>query len=287
MPPFKEANSFAIGTILQSRYRVENKLAQGGMSEIYLGVDQKTGDNVAIKVLPIRLGDESLRARFLREAKLAERVRHPNVVETFCGGTEGSVPYLVMEHLPGETLHDRIVRGGPMKYHEARELLLEILEGIGAAHQEDVLHRDLKPSNILLTKTGVKLIDFGLSKSLDKVETSITEPQEALGTPSYMSPEQVLAEPLSHQSDLYAVGLIFFEMLSGIRAFPSHGKSPERVLDSVMFNSPPSLGAHPNQVPEARIPDVDAFIAKASAKGAGERFASAAKMASACPSAES
>ena len=216
-------SAFDAGEVLLERYRLEKMLAKGGMSVVHRAWDLSEGRPVAIKVLAEHLNTDSLHRRFVREARLAAQVEHPNVVTTYDAGVVGQTPFLVMELLVGETLL-AILRDGPMGVPRARKIIVSVLRGVQAAHDGGVVHRDLKPSNVLITAAGdVKVIDFGLSKDLERLtpSTTLTKPQEALGTPSYMSPEQILADPVDARTDVYGVGVLAYELLTGERAFPA------------------------------------------------------------------
>ncbi len=213
------------GTVLAGRYRVDCRLAVGGMSVLYRGIDESTDAPIAVKVLPARLRTRRLAARFEREARMAIGVRHPNWVVTHeTGALETGTPYLVMELLEGETVYDRLRRDGPF--------------ALDAAVQ---IHRDLKPSNVFLTQDqDVKLIDFGLSKDLGSLQdlTMVTGPGEALGTPSYMSPEQILAEDVDPRTDIWGAGVLFYEMVTGARAFPRARGGVQDTFTRVLEENP-------------------------------------------------
>ncbi|MEM1415155.1 MAG: serine/threonine-protein kinase [Myxococcota bacterium] len=270
------------GTTLLGRYRLERPLARGGMAMIYRGHDPVLDRRVAVKVMPERLKTERSHARFLREARLAAQVSHPNVVETYDAGVlESGAPFLVMELLDGETLYQHLHREGKLPLPQAFRVVEAVLDGVAAAHKRGVVHRDLKPSNVLLLPGAphVKVIDFGLSKDLRDKGPRLTGPREALGTPSYMSPEQVMAEPVDARTDVYGTGVLFYEMVTGTRAFPKPeaGKQVKDVFAMILRDAPPPPTSIDPTLPEA----VDEFVRKAMAKRPSDRFASATEMAGA------
>ena len=267
------------GTTLLGRYRLERPLARGGMAMIYRGHDPVLDRSVAVKVMPERLKTERSHARFLREARLAAQVSHPNVVETYDAGVlESGAPFLVMELLDGETLYQLLHREGKLPLHQAVNVLEAVLSGVAAAHKRGVVHRDLKPSNVLLLADAphVKVIDFGLSKDLRDKGPRLTGPREALGTPSYMSPEQVMAEPVDARTDVYGIGVLFYEMITGKRAFPkpAKGKLVKDVFAMILRDSPPPPTSVEPELPEA----VDAFVRTSMAKRPDDRYPSADAM---------
>ncbi|MEM9070304.1 MAG: serine/threonine-protein kinase [Myxococcota bacterium] len=271
---------FPPGKLLLGRYRLTGTLAKGGMSVIHRGDDEATGTAVAVKVLPQELNTARIRQRFLREARLAAQVSHPNVVTTYDAGFEGERPFLVMELLEGETLFHRLRDHGPLPIDEALLMIMEVLKGVGAAHEQGVVHRDLKPSNVLLLERGgVKVIDFGLSKDLQKGSGSdITRPHEALGTPSYMSPEQVLVEPVDERTDIYGVGVVLYETLTGHRAVPKEDGVVTEIFKRILEVVPPPPSAHRADITAV----LDDLVMKAITKDPNDRFQSTGEMLAAC-----
>ncbi|MBX3249709.1 MAG: serine/threonine protein kinase [Myxococcales bacterium] len=277
VPPAPETE-LAIGALLLDRYRVERQLAEGGMSMLYAGVDEQTGQRVAIKVLPHQMRTERLAARFEREVRMAMQVRHPNLVVTYGGGVlEGGTPFLVMELLEGETLFEVIQREGWISIERGVPILAAVLDAVEAAHARGIIHRDLKPSNVFMTSDGqVKLIDFGLSKDLGSVSagTVLTGPGEALGTPSYMAPEQILADEVDARTDIWGAGTLFYEILTGIRAFPRLKGTVQDTFARVLESEPFAM----RRLIEDWKPAAEAFVARALKKKKEERFASVAEM---------
>ena len=207
------------------RFRIERELGRGGMGIVYLARDTKLERSVAIKCLPPEvMGDETIRSRLEREAKLLASLNHPNIATIYeeLEQTEG-IGYLVLEYIAGETLAERIGRGR-LTMEEALSIGLQIAEAVSAAHSEGVIHRDLKPGNIKITPDDqVKVLDFGIAKPV-KAETTgqastLTEPGQIIGTPAFMSPEQTRGRSIDHRSDIWSFGCVLFEMLTGVPAF--------------------------------------------------------------------
>jgi eukaryotic-like serine/threonine-protein kinase len=198
-------------TLAAGRYRVERTLGSGGMAVVYLAHDEELHRRVAIKVLAEHLaGDDSFRARFLQESKLAGRLSHPNVVQVYdAGETEGS-PYIVMEYVPGDTIAQR----GKLSYREAVPLALQACAGLQHAHAAGLVHRDVKPANLLVREDDVlKIADFGIARAAEL--TRLTEHGTVLGTAAYLSPEQAAGEEVTTATDIYSLGAVVYELLTG------------------------------------------------------------------------
>ncbi|MGE5234147.1 MAG: protein kinase domain-containing protein [Acidobacteriota bacterium] len=237
-------------------YEIVSPLGAGGMGEVYRARDPRLGRQVAIKILP-RLADASSMKlqRFEREARATGALNHPNILAIYDIGVHEGLPYLVSELLEGETLLARL-RHGPLPQHKAIEFGKQIVAGLAAAHARGIVHRDLKPENIFLTKDGViKILDFGLAKWFGepgdsrpglKTAAPQTEAGVLVGTVSYMSPEQIRGEDLDHRSDIFAFGLVLYEMLAGIRAFD--GKSAAETIAATLYQEPPEFpeSSHPS-----------------------------------------
>ena len=216
------------GTLL-GPYEIVCAIGAGGMGEVYEARDKKLGRNVAIKVLPEAFARDSERlARFEREARMLAALNHPNIATIFGLEQAGPVHYLVMELVPGQTLAERLTIG-PVGIEEALKIAGQIAEALEAAHEKRVIHRDLKPANVKVTPEGrVKVLDFGLAKAFDAEQdlrsaatltSTGTEDGRILGTPTYMSPEQARGKPVDKRIDIWAFGCVFYELLSGQRAF--------------------------------------------------------------------
>ncbi len=228
---------FSPGDVLCGRFRIVRLIGKGGMGEVYEGWDQELEEAVALKTLRFEIsGNEIFTARFRREVQLARKVTHPNVCRIFDnfrhqGGNDAPLAVLSMELLRGETLSDYLKKKGRLTTDEALPLVRQIVDGLQAVHSAGIIHRDLKPSNLILIPDGdgfrVKLTDFGIAGRLvsDTVLTSLTQAGTALGTPDYMAPEQLEHGRTSVQSDIYSLGLILFEMVTGKKPFAGKAAS--------------------------------------------------------------
>src|SRR5215211_8791596 len=202
--------------IIDNRYRLKKTLGSGGMADVYLAHDEVLDRDVALKVLSRRYAnDEEFVKRFKKEAQSAAVLSHPNIVPVYDRGElEGGTHYITMEYVPGGTLKDRIRKEGPLPPREAVGLALKVARAIQAAHQSGLIHRDIKPQNILLTESGdAKVADFGIARAANT--TTTTSQNLILGTAQYMSPEQAKGKPVSPKSDLYSLGVVLYEMLTG------------------------------------------------------------------------
>jgi eukaryotic-like serine/threonine-protein kinase len=257
-----------------AHYRVVSKLGEGGMGVVYAAADERLHRQVAIKMMHGTGRDLQSRERFWREARAAASVSHPNVCQLYEIGEANGELFIAMELLEGESLGSRLARG-PLPLAESVEATLAVLAALGAIHARGLVHRDLKPSNIFLTADLVKVLDFGLARIAhdadDLTQASITRDGAVMGTPHYMSPEQLTADPLDGRSDLFAVGAILFELLVGRAAFA--GKTTPQVFHSVMYEPLPSVGGSP------ALAAVDRVIHRATAKRAADRYPDAATMA--------
>jgi eukaryotic-like serine/threonine-protein kinase len=197
------------------RYEVERTLGRGGMATVFLARDGALQRSVALKVLAGDLRDDDpFRARFLREARLAARLAHPNVVRIFDAGEADGRPYIVMEYVPGETVADLLARRGKVGAAEAVELLVQACMGLQHAHEHGLVHRDVKPQNLLVREDGsVKVADLGIARAAES--TRLTQHGTILGTAAYLSPEQAAGEEVTAAADVYSVGAVLFELLTG------------------------------------------------------------------------
>ena len=259
------------------RYRILSRLGQGGMGVVYRARDDQLGRLVAVKMIAEDMDDEESRKRLRREAQAAARVHHPNVCEIYDFGQVGESLYIVMELLEGEALDTRIGRG-PLPVSEAIRLATEILTALEVLHAEGLVHRDLKPSNFFLTAQGVKLLDFGLAKGVvkglgelqDRTMTQLTRAGIVVGTPRYMAPEQVRGEPVDHRADLFALGAVLFEVLTGTHAF--RGNSPFEIWLATLNEEPLALGG------SLVATVLDRVVRRSLRKRAEDRYQSAAEM---------
>jgi eukaryotic-like serine/threonine-protein kinase len=273
-----------IGTLLDGRYRLEEKLGQGGIGVVYRAVHVRTGRTVAVKVLlPEWAQAGGMAARFEREARAAGFLKHPNIVEVIAlGRVENGGPlYLVMELVTGVSVGDAL-EDGVFAPPRALAIARQALHGIGFAHQHGFIHRDLKPDNLMLAgppgQEVVKLLDFGLVKlvglaAAELGEEKLTATGLVFGTPVYMAPEQALGRGVDHRADLYSLGLILFEMLCGMPPFYSDESSA--VLRMHLAAPRPRLAER--GLPSA-TPALESLVARALAIRAEDRFSSAADM---------
>ncbi len=244
--------------ILDARYQVMKKLGEGGMSYVYLAKEISSGETVAIKVLSPRLAsDKSSVERLRREAGLAMRLDHPNVCRILrLGESEDGLIYLVMPFLKGELLSDREVRGGPMDIPLSVALLKQMCAGLHHAHELQIIHRDLKPENVMLVPDdggGIEravVMDFGLAKErrADPAIAKLTATGIILGTPEFMSPEQIRGKTLDARSDLYALGIVAFEMLTG--KLPFQGRNAQEMMIARLRSQPVPIRQYRPDVPE-------------------------------------
>ena len=232
-------------------YEIVGQIGAGGMGEVWKAKDTRLGREVAIKVLPAAFAEEPDRLkRFEQEARMVAALSHPNVLAIFDVGTHEGSPYLVSELLKGGTLRERL-SGGPLPIAKALDIAIQVARGLAAAHDKGIIHRDLKPENIFLTHDAVKILDFGLAKQAQAVQQgsqselptrdfrNATQEGAILGTLGYMSPEQVRGDPVDARSDLFALGVVIYEMLSGRQAF--HGRTQADTLSAILREEPPEL----------------------------------------------
>jgi serine/threonine-protein kinase len=264
--------------ILDARYQVMKKLGEGGMSYVYLAREISSGETVAIKVLSPRLAsDKSSVERLRREAGLAMRLDHPNVCRILrLGESEDGLIYLVMPFLKGELLSDREVRGGPMDIVLGVSLLRQMCAGLHHAHELQIIHRDLKPENVMLvaddggTERAV-VMDFGLAKErrADPAIAKLTATGIILGTPEFMSPEQIRGKPLDARSDIYALGIVAFEMFTG--KLPFQGRNAQEMMIARLRSQPIAIRQYRPDVPDA----VEKALTKALQTNPDDRFTTA------------
>jgi serine/threonine-protein kinase len=234
-------------------YRIVGRLGAGGMGVVYRAEDEKLRRHVALKVLSDTSDNEERRQRFLREARSAAAITHPNVAVVYQVDEADGRIYIAMELVKGENLRARLDRGR-LDLTAAKDLAAQIARGLAAAHEEGIVHRDLKPENVMITPAGVvKLLDFGLAKvgverpapgkteaALAKTETVVTSDEgRIMGTPEYMSPEQALGEPLDVRSDVFSFGIVLYEMVAGTRPF--RGATTGAILVAIARDVAPPL----------------------------------------------
>ncbi len=255
------------------KYRVEGVLGQGGMGIVYKAVDPHIGRTVAIKTIKRSiLGAEPEKhlERFLREAQAAGRLQHPNVVMIYDYGEHDGSPVIVMEYVEGRELRQYLDSGLRFGSEEAIEVIQQLLHGLEHAHQRHVIHRDLKPANVILLEDRfVKVADFGVAK-INTSGSSITQQNLVVGTPSYMSPEQFLGQPVDARSDLFSVGIILFELLTGTQPFV--GDNVTQIMYQIVNAQPPAVSAVNPSLVDAPF---DRVVARVLQKNPADRFQSA------------
>ncbi len=258
-------------------YRVQSRIGAGGMGEVYLAFDTRLGRQVALKFLPAHTtNDETLVRRFEQEARTASGLNHPNILTIFDVGKIGNQHYLASEFVEGVTLRARL-RQGPFDLTEALEVIVQVVSALVAAHSAGVIHRDLKPTNIMLRSDGyVKVIDFGLAKRTRSVlenerEEGYTRPGTMIGTVDYMSPEQTRGEKLDFRTDVWSVGVIFYEMLAGRKPFTG---SSEYDLITQILTAEPKPESEPGKLP----PEVERVLWCCLQKNREQRYPSAADL---------
>ncbi|MGW6334969.1 Stk1 family PASTA domain-containing Ser/Thr kinase [Nocardia rhamnosiphila] len=261
-----------IGAVLDRRYRIDAPIARGGMSMVFRGVDTRLGRQVAIKVMdPKFSGDPQFLSRFEFEARAVAGLKHPSLVEVYDQGTDGEYPFLVMELVQGGTLRELLRERGPMPPHAVRAVAEPVLAAIGVAHAAGLVHRDVKPENVLISDSGdVKIADFGLVRAVAAANT--TSASVILGTAAYLSPEQVTSGSADARSDVYAFGILIFELLTG--RVPFTGDNSLSVAYQRVENDVPSPSEFIAGVP----PEFDRLVARATAREPGHRFADAGEM---------
>src|SRR6059058_3224680 len=249
-----------LGTKLNGRYRLEARIGAGGMSTVYRALDETLERQVAIKLMNTEVvSDSDQLERFRREARAVAQLSHPNVVGVIDAGEDEGRPYIVFECVEGETLKERIRRLGRLPVPEAVAYAIEIARALGAAHARNIVHRDVKPQNVLIDEEGsAKVTDFGIARTLD--EEGLTADGRVLGTTDYVSPEQALGQPVTGQSDLYSLGIVLYEMLTG--EVPFKGESQVAVAMKHVREMLPDVQAKRPEVSAALAAVVDTATAK-------------------------
>src|SRR5262244_222740 len=267
-------------------YEIESALGAGGMGEVYRARDTRLERLVAIKVLPSHLANAEAKQRFDREARSISALNHPNICTLYDVGQQDGTSYLVMECLEGESLAERL-RNGPLPLSQVLKYGIDICEGLEKAHRSGVVHRDLKPANVMLTKTGAKLMDFGLAKPVASVNPPssgltatlaanvgpLTSQGTIVGTFQYMSPEQVEGREADVRSDIFSLGAVLYEMIAGRRAF--EGKTTASTIAAIMAAEPQPVSTVQPMTPS----DLDHIIRTCLAKDPEERWQSSGDVA--------
>lgn len=261
--------------VLDRRYRLTERIGEGGMAEVYRGTDLRLGREVAVKILrPQYASDQKFLERFLQEARAMASFSHPNIVNVYDVGREGRRYYIVMEYVPGTDLRRLLQQRGRLPVREALEIARQIAAGVGAAHRKGIVHRDIKPGNVLITPAGeAKVADFGIARAMTATH-HLTEPGVVWGTTAYLSPEQIRGEAATPSSDVYAIGVVLFEMLAG--RTPFQGEDRVAIALQHLNELPPKLSQLNPRVP----PSVERLVERMLAKDPAQRFATADEVAS-------
>ncbi|MBI9044277.1 MAG: serine/threonine protein kinase [Anaerolineaceae bacterium] len=251
------------------RYHIIEQIGEGGMATVFMGYDHRLDRNVAIKVIKTSSQDEAdFLKRFEREAKALASLAHPNIVKVHDYGDEDGIPYLVMEYIDGVTLKKKM--GSPVHFQEAAKLILPIAQALDYAHQKKIIHRDIKPANIMVTHSNIPLLtDFGIAKMLagDKA-TDLTKTGVGIGTPDYMAPEQGKGSKIDHRADIYALGIVFYELVTGKKPF--RADTPMAIVVKHITEPLPRPKGFIEDLPDS----VEKVIFKALAKNPDNRFQS-------------
>jgi serine/threonine-protein kinase len=259
------------------RYAIQSELGRGAMGVVYKATDTALERTVAVKTVNMALereGAEKYEARFYQEARAAGSLNHPNIVTVYDVGKEGNVAYMAMEFIEGEELRSLLAAGRPLPVSQAVSVAAQVAEGLAYAHQHGVVHRDIKPANIMVLRDGpVKITDFGIAR-MRASNDELTQSGMMLGSPKYMSPEQVIGKRADHRSDIFSLGVILYEMLTG--AAPFSGENVTALMYQIVNFAPPVPSAVNPAVPEL----LNFIAAKMLAKPLEQRYQTAQELAS-------
>jgi predicted Ser/Thr protein kinase len=258
--------------VLAGRYELKSVLGHGGMAQVYLGTDRVLGRQIAVKVLGHQFArDSSFVARFRREAQSAASLNHPNVVSVFDTGSDDGTHFIVMEYVQGKTLSQLIREGGPLLPERAAEIAASAAQALGFAHRAGIVHRDVKPGNIMLTPSGdVKVMDFGIARAT--ASESLTQTATVLGTATYFSPEQAQGDAVDARSDLYSLGVVLYEMLTGHPPFAAD------TAVSIAYKHVKEDPVPPSRLNPDVPADLDAIVLKCLAKNPANRYQKAQEL---------
>src|SRR5947209_6137043 len=260
-----------IGTLFDGRYQILRKLGAGGMANVYLAEDQELGRRVAIKILNDRhANDEQFVERFRREAKNAAGLSHPNIVSIYDRGEAENTYYIAMEYLDGRSLKELVVARGPLPVEDVIAFTRQVLAALRFAHRKGVVHRDIKPHNVMADADGrLKVTDFGIARA---GASQMTEAGSIIGTAQYLSPEQARGAAVDQRSDLYSIGVVLYEMLTG--EVPFNGETPVEIAMRHLSDTPQPPSTKRPEIP----PDLDMIVLRALAKNPDDRFQTAEEM---------
>ncbi|MFE7413108.1 protein kinase domain-containing protein [Streptomyces laurentii] len=277
---------YAGGSVAGGRYQLRDLLGEGGMASVYLAYDSALDRQVAIKTLHTELGrEQSFRERFRREAQAVAKLSHTNIVSVFDTGEDALdgalMPYIVMEYVEGQPLGSVLAADvrqfGAMPADKALKVTADVLAALDTSHEMGLVHRDIKPGNVMMTKRGVvKVMDFGIARAMQSGVTSMTQTGMVVGTPQYLSPEQALGRAVDARSDLYSVGIMLFQLLTG--RLPFDADSPLAIAYAHVQEEPVA----PSTVNRSVSPAMDALVSRALKKNPNERFPSASAMRDEC-----
>ncbi|HSM13047.1 MAG TPA: serine/threonine-protein kinase, partial [Thermoanaerobaculia bacterium] len=258
------------------RYKILKRLGAGAMGEVYLAEDPQIGRQIALKTVRVEEGKardlEERKMRLLREARAAGRLLHPNIVALFDAGEDQGILYLAFEFVEGKDLADRVADGPPLSLGETLSIVRQAADALDAAHRQGVVHRDIKPSNLLITADGrVKIADFGIARVADQT-SDLTMTGSVVGSPHYMSPEQIRGEELDGRTDIFSLGVLFYEILC--RRRPFEGETLTTLVYQILNQDPtPIVVRRPDLGPR-----LEQLVGRMMHKDRGQRFASAAEV---------
>lgn len=253
----EERQALSAGQLIDGRYRIESHLADGGMGSVYRAAQLDPERRVALKLVRSHGGEAE--PRFMREASLLSRLKHPHIVDVFEHGVDGEYCYIAMEFVDGRSLKQLLSEVGALPAARAVRIACRIAEAMEEAHRQDIVHRDLKPANVLLTSIGedddyVKVVDFGIGRTVD-TDTMLTRSGELIGTPAFMAPEQIRGRDIGPWTDIYALGMMLYRMLTGVMPFES--RELASVLVAQLLDDPPPMGLRaPNVAVPAALEEV-------------------------------
>ena len=275
-------DAVSVSQVVSERYRITGRLGRGGMATVYLARDIRHGRDVAVKVVRAELAASLVSERFLREIEIVAGLHHPHIVPLYDSGAADGILYYVMPYEIGQSLRERLLRDGPLPIDDALVILRDVCDALAYAHEHGIVHRDIKPDNVLLSGRHAMVSDFGVAKALsaavggdERPERAaparvLTTPGVTLGTPAYMAPEQITADPrIDHRADIYAVGVLAYEILTGRPPFQS--EEPHEVRAAHLSRAPELLTTHRPELPA----ELDALVMKCLEKHAGDRWQSA------------